>query len=1514
MDYHYHISCTLQFTAGQVERMMAAIANDVNVKQTVVKDQGTVNITPGNNLHLCNPVSQQLTASGHQDYYFKWSDGQNIIHKNSSSITVTPTATTTYTLTGHSECMESATATITINVNDGIVFNITGDDVICAGSSPSYIVTNAGNPNAAYTNGTWEIIAGQGTINVATGELTIPSNATSGTTTVKYTATVVNQQSITCYPTVSKTITIVPANATVNIAVPGNDNEICIGDEITLSALGVPGLSYSWNTGETTNTITVSPTTTTTYVLTGTSPCGTPTNNIDIIVHTLPSVTLGFPTAITTCVGQSVPVEFSPGGVLGAGLWQSSCGMILDGVSSPSTFTATYPGNCDVTYGYTDQNGCYNEATQSIIVYPDILAIIGSSEVCMTKQITLAANIPGGVWTSNNHAAAVVNPITGVVTGMSANYGNATISYTVTPPCGLILTATKTITVTPTPAVIESKNLMTLCQQPYQFLTNVTGGLWVSTNTNVATVDQITGIVTPIIAGTTNIKYYPTTYTCTYNFISIPLTVISCSQIPVCDAVSATMVKGSVSNTEFADNLINITGDIIITGTVTFRNTQVSIVPGVSIIVQDDATLNILGSHFYGCNGMWQGIKALGNNATINIIDYAGTSSFIEDADIAVLYKPENPVQTLSGDILHIANTIFNRNKISIQIENLENANTVANKLPVSIYNCIFTSRHIPFSPDIIAWNNMNVIKTTPLTASTPYAYTPLSYQHPYISDNDYLDNVLEAFLKDGSNTKPQTAIVVQFTGTKENDQYKPLVIGAEPTYYPNLGSAINTNIIDNHNIGIYAENSNIVVNNCTFQKPPYDAADGIGIKVETFIPLIDNNLYLPGTEPPPSPYANYPQIGHTEINTPAGTPNNAFFGMHTAISINKAKHVIINKCDIRSNQNINNGLTNKGNTGIYINSSYYILVDIANNNIHNVKNGIWFTYGLDRSPYDYGTEDLTPGALNVNNNIVSDALPALQNGNEYMTNAIHLSAVFFGGDGSTPVTCNNNTVTGAVNGIKLSGLKGVQVKDNEVGITADKTNTAEEQYGICLEPDWLGYGGGSAETGVTDIVENNTVEGYDYTATVPATGILLRQRAETQVQCNTVSNLTHGFRFVGYNPKTKFWDNLMTTDNMFGFTLDQQGIIGMQGNWNSNLGAVCPSNNSWQDANGWYNLTTNPSLSNYMTNSIGSDPTQSQLVVLNSIYHPKLNPNGSGYSLISGQEYSHNNNSIIYAGSNSSACERCINADTTYQRSAEDLTILEEIADGTILLLNDRPEDRLLVMQEQLFELLHANTDLLANSNSLQQFIYNNQWTSLDFIYYAGQLLAENNIEMLETLLGFWPEQEGLSEVYYQYFEWMLAKYYDPEWQPDSEVILEYANLCPLTNGTIVYAIRNLYNAITERINDFENNCEPPAARGTNKPAFIRLKQPKQLPIVQQAEKKKLLIYPNPASSMITLKYPDIKQVILYDIHGRAVKAFNYNKINMAQLNIAGLHRGIYLVKVMSSNNMVETQKLIVQ
>lgn len=144
---------------------------------------------------------------------------------------------------------------------------------------------------------------------------------------------------------------------------------------------------------------------------------------------------------------------------------------------------------------------------------------------------------------------------------------------------------------------------------------------------------------------------------------------------------------------------------------------------------------------------------------------------------------------------------------------------------------------------------------------------------------------------------------------------------------------------------------------------------------------------------------------------------------------------------------------------------------------------------------------------------------------------------------------------------------------------------------------------------------------------------------------------------------------------------------------------------------------------------------------------------------------------------------------------------------------------------------------------------------------------------------------------------------------------------LCSLTSLSLrrgnegeATTIRNLYNAITDKIHEFENNCEPPAARGSNKPAFIRLKQPKEKFVEQEKEKSRLVLYPNPASSIVTVKYKNIKQMQIFDIAGRLIKTEAYNGIeNNTKLNVSGLHKGVYIIKVISVLGIAESTKLII-
>ncbi len=130
-------------------------------------------------------------------------------------------------------------------------------------------------------------------------------------------------------------------------------------------------------------------------------------------------------------------------------------------------------------------------------------------------------------------------------------------------------------------------------------------------------------------------------------------------------------------------------------------------------------------------------------------------------------------------------------------------------------------------------------------------------------------------------------------------------------------------------------------------------------------------------------------------------------------------------------------------------------------------------------------------------------------------------------------------------------------------------------------------------------------------------------------------------------------------------------------------------------------------------------------------------------------------------------------------------------------------------------------------------------------------------------------------------------------------------ANKCPLTNGKKVYAARNLYNVITHRINDFGNPCDGGNARGMVKHnGFTHL----------QPATNKLTLYPNPAKSIVNVACKHIKQVTIIDVMGREILTKTAVNADKVQLELNGLVKGIYLVKVMTSENDIKLEKLLIE
>lgn len=643
---------------------------------------------------------------------------------------------------------------------------------------------------------------------------------------------------------------------------------------------------------------------------------------------------------------------------------------------------------------------------------------------------------------------------------------------------------------------------------------------------------------------------------------------------------------------------------------------------------------------------------------------------------------------------------------------------------------------------------------------------------------------------------------------------------------------------------------------------------------------------------------------GKIEVNTPTGYPSNMFYDLETAIQIMGGSDIAVNGCEIRSSQNKDNARTSKGGFGVLVSTPFYNRVSITNNNLYNLQDNIWFSSGIDRTTE--GTVKF--GILDVSNNTIAATLPGAPTvwpGQPtaiapYSLHGIQLDAIIYGSEPQPLTICKQNTLSNVAYGLKVSGLRGTTVQNNTITLQADPYASMDnEQYGINIEniP--------AARVGCT--VENNNITGYDITANT--TGILLSQATRVNLGCNTVGDNQHGFRFVGNNPQTKFWDNTMLISNKYGFTLDNQGVIDQQGDDGFYSGQICTSNNSWESGPGSW-----PS-GHFMTYTMNlSLPAQSPFVILENPLFPEVNPKLGNSDVISPIRIYSNINGLIEKPTSSPTCDdRCGGANRNYNRTK---TLLEEIADGTILLPNDDPDERLMVMQQQLYDLLNANPNLLVSSNSLQQFMLDNHWSNLDFIHYAARYVATGQYDKVALLLGVWPGQSPLDSSYYQYFDWLVQMHDNPRWQPLKEDILSLANKCPIKYGLVVYAVRNLFNALNGEIIEFENTCEPEleakgGTRHTKTYDFIRLKK-KAMPIVKFPSGE-LLVYPNPANNVVNISFKKMVTLEIIDVAGRRLLNNRINNSNVAKIDVSSFPRGIYLVKVTSAEGVVKTNKIII-
>ncbi|NDD36296.1 MAG: hypothetical protein EBZ26_08340, partial [Flavobacteriia bacterium] len=267
--------------------------------------------------------------------------------------------------------------------------------------------------------------------------LSTPAERTPSTTAVGTTLYKVSQtDNITGCESAKLNITVT-VHALPTIILSATPSTVCAGDDVVLTATG--GSTYTWGPGVTPGatggTQTVSPTTSTTYTVTGTDANGCQGDaSATITVNPLPSVPTADPANVTEyCLNDPSPSELVATSSSSSHTltWYDASNNALSTVASrtPST-TAVGPTLYKVTQ--TDANGCESaplNITVTVHALPTISVVGGASQtVCDGSSITL--NGAGGVsytWTGLDASGNPISNNTAFIPPASA-----TTTYTVT--------------------------------------------------------------------------------------------------------------------------------------------------------------------------------------------------------------------------------------------------------------------------------------------------------------------------------------------------------------------------------------------------------------------------------------------------------------------------------------------------------------------------------------------------------------------------------------------------------------------------------------------------------------------------------------------------------------------------------------------------------------------------------------------------------------------------------------------------------------------------------------------------------------------------------------------------------------------------------------------------------------------------------------------------------------------------------------------------------------------------
>jgi len=431
-----------------------------------------VNMAPeayaGEDGSVCEGDMVMLEATGGDDY--SWSGGVQ------QGVPFYPVSTGTYTVTVTETTTGcSATDQVMVTLKPSPVVNGGTDQTVCENTMISFTATASG----AVTPYTYAWSGGV--------QQSVPFMATMS---AEYFVTVTAGNGCTGVDTVMLTVNPRP------FASAGADELICAGSSVTLTASG--GNTYLWSNGSINESITVSPTVTSNYIVTVYSPemCFSK-DTVVVVVEQIPVVNAG--TNQTLCANNAA--------VILAGNVMNAPGMIWSGGNgyfvNPNIPNTTYfpsadeiaAGTVTLTLTSSGSQQCSNVSDQVTILFsPAPVVDAGTDQTLCSSAfpVSLSGSVTGatgGVWSGGNgiftpNANSLTASYTPSATEINSGYVTLTLTSTGNGTCAPVQDEV-TFVIQPAPVVNAGTNLNICAGETAELqatIQNAMGGIWTGGN------------------------------------------------------------------------------------------------------------------------------------------------------------------------------------------------------------------------------------------------------------------------------------------------------------------------------------------------------------------------------------------------------------------------------------------------------------------------------------------------------------------------------------------------------------------------------------------------------------------------------------------------------------------------------------------------------------------------------------------------------------------------------------------------------------------------------------------------------------------------------------------------------------------------------------------------------------------------------------------------------------------------------------------------------------------------